>query len=40
MLVCLRPEEEPQEAGILGSEVGVTSVQVPATGRDVVMPVL
>ena len=40
MLVCLRSEEELQETGILDFEVSVTSVQVPAMGRDVMMPVL
>ena len=40
MPVCLRSEEELQETGILGFEVSVTSVQVPAMGRDMTMPVL
>ena len=40
MPVCLRSEEELQETGILGFEVSVTSVQVPAMGRDMTRPVL
>lgn len=39
-MVCLRSEGELQETGILGFEVSVTSVQVPATGRDVMVPIL
>lgn len=41
-MVCLRSQREGflWETGILGFEVSVTSVQVPATGRDVMVPIL